>query len=109
MMTAEERLRALSERKADSERFRAAYALCKESLVEQGWSESDLADLYAVLAADLAEGPGVERPFVLTLDERRSAWRAWFAFHVLAGRSSGVQERIRAAIAAARGSELLAT
>ena len=106
-MSTVDQLRALSAKKADSESFKAAYGLCKDELRAMGWTDEHMAELAEILAVDLAEGPGVERPFPMTLEERRACWRNWFAFYIIhTDGVAGIQQRIEARILLDRGLEL---
>ena len=81
--------------KHDSEAFRAAYNLCKEALITNGWSQEEISELSGILKVDLSEGPGIERPFPMTLEERRESWKKWFCEK---NKAIGINERIRAEI-----------
>lgn len=89
-----DRLRAANEKKNESEAFRADYAAYRETL-----SPEDAEELAEILRVDLAEGPGVERPFPMTLEERRACWRDWFKGKLTKNTAAGINGRIRSAIA----------
>ena len=73
------RVRAMRDEQARRDALKQQYEACKRSLVESfGWSEDDIRELQEVLKIDLAAGPGVERPFPMSLEERRECWLKWF-------------------------------
>lgn len=65
--------------KAESERVATLFAACCAALVDEGWSNEDLAEMKACVKADFSEGAGVPRPFEMLLAERRTCWINWFA------------------------------
>ena len=98
-MTPAERLSALAASKRESEAFRADYDACKESLAAEGWTREAFEELAEILKVDLADGPGVERPFPMTLDERRACWRGWFREKIAKNPVAGINARMRDSIA----------
>jgi len=94
-MSAGDTFRAMAAQKADSDAYRDEYDACKLALIEQGWTAEELAELAGILLIDLADGPGVERPFPLAKDERRALWRNWFKEKVTAAGAAGINQRIR--------------
>ena len=90
-----DRLRSESARRTESDSFHSAYDLCKEALITNGWSQEEISELSGILKVDLSEGPGIERPFSMTLEERRAGWKQWFCEK---NGAIGINERIRAGI-----------
>ena len=90
-----DRLRSESVRRTESDSFRSAYDLCKEALITNGWSQEEISELSGILKVDLSEGPGIERPFPMKLEERRASWKQWFCEK---NKAIGINERIRAGI-----------
>ena len=94
-MSAGDQIREMSARKLESDSFRSAYDLCKEALITNGWSQEEISELSGILKVDLSEGPGIERPFPMKLEERRASWKQWFCEKK---KAIGINERIRAEI-----------
>lgn len=92
-MTAAEKVAAMAARKRESDEFRALYDAYKELITQE-----EAEELAEILRVDLAEGPGVERPFPMTLEERRACWRDWFKGKLTKNTAAGVNGRIRAAL-----------
>ncbi len=95
-MNAAEKMAAMRDKEAESEAYRNDYDACKLALIDQGWTADELAELQGILLIDLADGPGVERPFPLAKDERRALWWNWFKEKVTPAGAAGINQRIRA-------------
>lgn len=98
-MSAADRVKAMAGKKRESDSFRLMYEICKEVLLDEGWSEEDLKELHDSLMLDMGSGPGADRPFPMTGEERRECWKNWMAEKIgTSANAKGVTERIRASI-----------
>lgn len=42
-----------------------------------GWPSDEIAEMDGIIKADVAEGPGAERPFAFPRQERLDCWANW--------------------------------
>lgn len=77
------------------EEMRQLFGAAREALERDGWTPEEIAEMSRMVGEDLKDeaGPGAERPFPMTFEERRECWRNWFAGKI--GPAAGINQRMR--------------